>query len=81
MCKQIFEGNTEKEIPVLNELPVPMVARYIRINPQSWFNNGSICLRMEVLGCPLPGGSVHAPAAAQPGRSQASVLSYLLQNV
>ncbi|XP_073934231.1 inactive carboxypeptidase-like protein X2 isoform X4 [Castor canadensis] len=50
----IFEGNSEKEIPVLNELPVPMVARYIRINPQSWFDNGSICMRMEILGCPLP---------------------------
>ena len=41
----------------MNELPVPMVARYIRINPQSWFDNGSICMRMEILGCPLPGGS------------------------
>ncbi|EFB21773.1 hypothetical protein PANDA_016996 [Ailuropoda melanoleuca] len=51
----IFEGNSEKEIPVLNELPVPMVARYIRINPRSWFDNGSICMRMEILGCPLPG--------------------------
>ncbi|XP_057633961.1 inactive carboxypeptidase-like protein X2 isoform X2 [Chionomys nivalis] len=50
----IFEGNSEKEIPVLNELPVPMVARYIRVNPQSWFDNGSICMRMEILGCPLP---------------------------
>ncbi|XP_060237236.1 inactive carboxypeptidase-like protein X2 isoform X2 [Meriones unguiculatus] len=50
----IFEGNSEKEIPVLNELPVPMVARYIRINPQSWFDNGNICMRMEILGCPLP---------------------------
>lgn len=32
-----------------------MVARYIRINPRSWFDNGSICMRMEILGCPLPG--------------------------
>lgn len=54
-CTQIFEGNSEKEIPVLNELPVPMVARYLRVNPQSWFEHGSICLRLEVLGCPLPG--------------------------
>lgn len=41
---------------MLNLLPVPMVARYLRINPQSWFQNGTICLRAEVLGCPLPGG-------------------------
>ncbi|KAK2511185.1 hypothetical protein Q9233_017145 [Columba guinea] len=50
----IFEGNSEKEIPVLNMLPVPLVARYIRINPRSWFEEGSICMRLEILGCPLP---------------------------
>ncbi|XP_067389491.1 inactive carboxypeptidase-like protein X2 isoform X2 [Emydura macquarii macquarii] len=50
----IFEGNSEKEIPVLNELPVPIVARYIRINPRSWYEEGSICMRLEILGCPLP---------------------------
>ncbi|XP_036295249.1 inactive carboxypeptidase-like protein X2 [Pipistrellus kuhlii] len=50
----VFEGNSEKEVPVLNELPVPMVARYLRVNPQSWFPDGSVCLRLEVLGCPLP---------------------------
>ncbi|XP_026707360.1 inactive carboxypeptidase-like protein X2 [Athene cunicularia] len=51
---EIFEGNSEKEIPVLNMLPVPLVARYIRINPRSWFEEGSICMRLEILGCPLP---------------------------
>uniref|UniRef100_A0A670IBB4 Carboxypeptidase X, M14 family member 2 n=1 Tax=Podarcis muralis TaxID=64176 RepID=A0A670IBB4_PODMU len=50
----IFEGNSEKEIPVLNELPVPLVARYIRINPRTWYEDGSICMRLEILGCPLP---------------------------
>ncbi|XP_053164464.1 inactive carboxypeptidase-like protein X2 isoform X5 [Hemicordylus capensis] len=50
----IFEGNSEKEIPVLNELPVPLVARYIRINPRTWYEEGSICMRLEILGCPLP---------------------------
>ncbi|OXB64436.1 hypothetical protein ASZ78_000112 [Callipepla squamata] len=50
----IFEGNSEKEIPVLNMLPVPLVARYIRINPRSWYEEGSICMRLEILGCPLP---------------------------
>lgn len=54
---QIFEGNSEKEIPVLNMLPVPLVARYIRINPRSWYEEGSICMRLEILGCPLPGKS------------------------
>ncbi|XP_020663305.3 putative carboxypeptidase X1 isoform X2 [Pogona vitticeps] len=50
----IFQGNKDPETPVLGVLPVPVVARYLRINPQSWFENGTICLRMEVLGCVLP---------------------------
>ncbi|XP_043911953.1 inactive carboxypeptidase-like protein X2 [Protopterus annectens] len=50
----IFEANEEKEIPVLNEFLEPVVARYIRINPRSWYENGSICMRVEILGCPLP---------------------------
>lgn len=52
---QIFEGNQDTETPVLGLFPESMVARYIRINPQTWFENGTICLRAEILGCPLPG--------------------------
>lgn len=37
----------------MNQLAVPVLARYIRIIPQSW--NGSLCMRLEVLGCPVPG--------------------------
>uniref|UniRef100_A0A8C5U1Y8 F5/8 type C domain-containing protein n=1 Tax=Malurus cyaneus samueli TaxID=2593467 RepID=A0A8C5U1Y8_9PASS len=50
---QMFYGNVDKDTPVLSEFPEPMVARYIRIYPQRW--NGSLCLRLEVLGCPLSG--------------------------
>ncbi|XP_006630479.2 inactive carboxypeptidase-like protein X2 [Lepisosteus oculatus] len=50
----IFVGNHEKEIPVLNEFPVAVIARYIRVNPRSWYENGSICMRVEILGCPMP---------------------------
>ncbi|KAJ8281097.1 hypothetical protein GJAV_G00063460 [Gymnothorax javanicus] len=50
----IFEGNQDPETPVLGLLPEPTVARYIRINPQTWYKTGTICLRAEVLGCPLP---------------------------
>ncbi|XP_075772224.1 putative carboxypeptidase X1 [Pelodiscus sinensis] len=50
----VFLGNKDPETPVLNALPAPVVARYIRINPQTWFENGTICLRAEILGCPLP---------------------------
>lgn len=50
---QLFFGNNDKDTPVMNQLAVPVVARYMRIIPQSW--NGSLCMRLEVLGCPLPG--------------------------
>uniref|UniRef100_A0A8C8DVJ3 Inactive carboxypeptidase-like protein X2 n=1 Tax=Oryzias sinensis TaxID=183150 RepID=A0A8C8DVJ3_9TELE len=50
----IFRSNREKEIPVQNIFPTPVVARYIRVNPQSWFSSGSICMRVEILGCPMP---------------------------
>uniref|UniRef100_A0A3Q3IJR4 Uncharacterized protein n=1 Tax=Monopterus albus TaxID=43700 RepID=A0A3Q3IJR4_MONAL len=49
----IFPANREKEIPVRNIFPEPVVARYIRVNPCSWFNRGSICMRVEILGCPM----------------------------
>lgn len=48
----LFYGNVDKDTPVMNQFSVPMVARYIRILPQSW--NGSLCLRAEVLACQLP---------------------------
>ncbi|XP_068439051.1 inactive carboxypeptidase-like protein X2 [Clinocottus analis] len=50
----IFAGNREKEIPVRNIFPASVVGRYIRVNPQSWFHNGNICMRVEILGCPMP---------------------------
>ncbi|PWA19765.1 hypothetical protein CCH79_00006926 [Gambusia affinis] len=48
----LFFGNNDKDTPVMNRLAEPVLARYIRIIPQSW--NGSLCMRLEVLGCPLP---------------------------
>uniref|UniRef100_A0A669B244 Carboxypeptidase X, M14 family member 1 n=1 Tax=Oreochromis niloticus TaxID=8128 RepID=A0A669B244_ORENI len=49
----IFEGNQDAETPVLALFDTSTVARYIRINPQTWYQNGTkgdICLRAEVLG-------------------------------
>uniref|UniRef100_A0A8D0WNW1 Adipocyte enhancer-binding protein 1 n=1 Tax=Sus scrofa TaxID=9823 RepID=A0A8D0WNW1_PIG len=51
-----FHGNVDKDTPVLSELPEPVVARFIRIYPLTW--NGSLCMRLEVLGCPV--SSVHS---------------------
>ncbi|KAL0979154.1 hypothetical protein UPYG_G00181420 [Umbra pygmaea] len=48
----LFFGNSDKDTPVLNQLAEPILARYIRIIPQSW--NGSCCMRLEILGCPMP---------------------------
>lgn len=48
----LFYGNVDKDTPVLSQFNAPVVARYIRILPQSW--NGSLCLRTEVLACQLP---------------------------
>lgn len=49
---KLFYGNVDKETPVMSQFAAPVVARYIRILPQSW--NGSLCLRAEVLACQLP---------------------------
>ena len=46
---QLFYGNVDKDTPVMSQFNTPVVARYIRIMPQSW--NGSLCLRAEVLAC------------------------------
>ncbi|XP_047196653.1 probable carboxypeptidase X1 isoform X2 [Hippoglossus stenolepis] len=53
----VFEGNEDLETPVLALFNTSTVARYIRINPQTWYQNGTqgdVCLRAEVLGCTLP---------------------------
>ncbi|XP_074505132.1 putative carboxypeptidase X1 isoform X2 [Sebastes fasciatus] len=53
----VFVGNQDLDTPVLALFNTSTVARYIRINPQSWYENGTqgdICLRAEVLGCTLP---------------------------
>uniref|UniRef100_A0A667YS70 Carboxypeptidase X, M14 family member 1 n=1 Tax=Myripristis murdjan TaxID=586833 RepID=A0A667YS70_9TELE len=60
----VFEGNQNAETPVLALFNTSTVARYIRINPQSWYENGTdgdICLRAEVLGCALPGTTRRPP--------------------
>uniref|UniRef100_A0A7N6BWS8 Adipocyte enhancer-binding protein 1 n=1 Tax=Anabas testudineus TaxID=64144 RepID=A0A7N6BWS8_ANATE len=45
----LFYGNVDKDTPVMSQFATPVVARYIRIQPQSW--NGSLCLRAEILAC------------------------------
>ncbi|XP_062816835.1 adipocyte enhancer-binding protein 1 isoform X1 [Anolis carolinensis] len=54
--EMLFYGNVDKDTPVMTEFPEPKVARFIRVYPLTW--NGSLCMRMEVLGCPL--SSIHS---------------------
>ncbi|XP_032367025.1 adipocyte enhancer-binding protein 1-like [Etheostoma spectabile] len=56
----LFYGNVDKDTPVLGQFSPPVVARYIRILPQSW--NGSLCLRAEILACQLPREQVPRPS-------------------
>ncbi|XP_075921997.1 inactive carboxypeptidase-like protein X2 isoform X2 [Petromyzon marinus] len=49
--ERLFEANHDQDTPVVNELEIAVVARYIRINPITW--HGDICMRLEVLGCPM----------------------------
>ncbi|XP_042329430.1 adipocyte enhancer-binding protein 1 isoform X2 [Sceloporus undulatus] len=49
--EMLFYGNVDKDTPVMTEFPEPKVARFIRVYPLTW--NGSLCMRLEVLGCPL----------------------------
>lgn len=52
---QVFPANSDPETPVLNLLPEPQVARFIRLLPQTWLQEGSPCLRAEILACPVSG--------------------------
>uniref|UniRef100_A0A8C0JQD3 Probable carboxypeptidase X1 n=1 Tax=Canis lupus dingo TaxID=286419 RepID=A0A8C0JQD3_CANLU len=49
----VFPANSDPETPVLNLLPEPQVARFIRLLPQKWLQGGTSCLRAEILACPI----------------------------
>uniref|UniRef100_A0A8C2CAV8 Neuropilin n=1 Tax=Cyprinus carpio TaxID=7962 RepID=A0A8C2CAV8_CYPCA len=46
-----FHANTDPSEVVLNRIPQPVLARFVRIRPQLW-NNG-IALRFELYGCQI----------------------------
>lgn len=47
--RQVFKGNSDSYQEVYNTFIPPVVARYLRITPQSW--NQRIGLKVELLGC------------------------------
>lgn len=47
----MFEANFDDDTVARNDLPYPIVAQYVRINPQRW--HVFISLRTEIYGCRL----------------------------
>ncbi|XP_051914679.1 neuropilin-2a isoform X2 [Hippocampus zosterae] len=48
---KVFHANTDPAEVVLNRIPQPVLARFVRIRPQSWRNG--IALRFELYGCQI----------------------------
>uniref|UniRef100_A0A8C5B5R3 Neuropilin n=1 Tax=Gadus morhua TaxID=8049 RepID=A0A8C5B5R3_GADMO len=48
---KVFHANSDPTEVVLNRIPQPVLARYVRIRPQAWKNG--IALRFEVYGCQI----------------------------
>uniref|UniRef100_A0A8C6WZZ9 Neuropilin 2 n=1 Tax=Neogobius melanostomus TaxID=47308 RepID=A0A8C6WZZ9_9GOBI len=50
---KMFHANTDPAEVVLNRVPQPVLARFVRIRPQTWKNG--IALRFELYGCQITG--------------------------
>ncbi|XP_056286983.1 neuropilin-2a isoform X2 [Pseudoliparis swirei] len=48
---KVFHANTDPAEVVLNRIPQPVLARFVRIRPQTWRNG--IALRFELYGCQI----------------------------
>ncbi|KAM6945578.1 LOW QUALITY PROTEIN: neuropilin-2a [Aplochiton taeniatus] len=48
---KMFHANTDPSEVVLNRVPQPVLARFVRIRPQTWKNG--IALRFELYGCQI----------------------------
>ena len=46
---RVFGGNVDRDTVVEHSLDVPIVARFVRLYPQTWYSR--ISLRWEVYGC------------------------------
>ncbi|XP_033758080.1 inactive carboxypeptidase-like protein X2 [Pecten maximus] len=59
----LFNGNTDLDTPVTNDLGCPIWARCVRIYPRQWHKN--VAMRIDLLGCPikqLPAPTTSAPS-------------------
>uniref|UniRef100_A0A8C7JS20 Neuropilin n=1 Tax=Oncorhynchus kisutch TaxID=8019 RepID=A0A8C7JS20_ONCKI len=48
---KIFNANTDSTEVVLNRIPQPVLARFVRVRPQTW--KTGIALRLELYGCQI----------------------------
>uniref|UniRef100_A0AAQ4RH63 Neuropilin n=1 Tax=Gasterosteus aculeatus aculeatus TaxID=481459 RepID=A0AAQ4RH63_GASAC len=48
---KVFHANTDATEVVLNRIPQPVLARFVRVRPQTWKNG--IALRFELYGCQI----------------------------
>ena len=46
---QVFDGNSDQQTVVCNQLATPVFAQYFRIQPKTW--NEHIAMRLELHGC------------------------------
>ncbi|XP_068726460.1 uncharacterized protein, partial [Montipora capricornis] len=46
---RVFQGNSERQIIVMNRFLSPIRARFVRLYPRTWY--GHISMRMELYGC------------------------------
>lgn len=53
LISQVFHANADATEVVLNRIPQPVLARFVRIRPQTWKNG--IALRFELYGCQITG--------------------------
>nr|XP_022328496.1 hemicentin-1-like isoform X1 [Crassostrea virginica] len=47
-----FRANSDSDTVVKNDLPYPLITKYIRIYPTAW--HGDIALRLDIKGCLIP---------------------------
>lgn len=73
----MFEGNADSQGEVSNAFIPPIIARYIRVTPQSWHQR--VALKVALVGCQLARVRVPRPYGETLCRSsQPRVLNVLL---
>ncbi|CAH1794014.1 unnamed protein product [Owenia fusiformis] len=53
--RKVLTGNVDQNSYVTNVIEPPVLARFVRINPQTW--NIHINMRFDVIGCSIPEGN------------------------